>query len=751
MTSKITTNKPGSFILLNGDEAVARGAIEADIKVATAYPGTPSTEILETLSKAAKTLNFYAEWSVNEIISTTIAAGASMTGARAIVSMKHVGLNVASDAVMTLAYTGTEGGLVIVVCDDPALHSSQNEQDTRYFAVHSKLPLLDAGNPQEALNMTKEAFNISESLHLPIILRLTTRVAHGKAKVQIGNFQKLERKISFDKNGSRWVMIPVNATRQHNVLEEKLVEAKKISENFTFNTIEDNNSEVGIIGSGVGYYYARSVLDTKKFSWLKLGFIHPFPTELVKKFAAKVKQLIVIEELRPYIEENLQRLKLDVTGKTALNLSEIGEYTPDKIREALAKLNLTEKTSTPTAIVGLQPRPPNLCPGCTHRAFYYALNSVNQHVACDSSKCIGCRTCEKICSFEKTHISDASKARIHVTRINNADHIAITCQTCPNAPCVTSCNNGALSKSVKTGLISVDENKCIGCGLCVKACSYGAMVLDSGKRKVFVCDTCQGDPACVKHCPRYALTLVGRSDDKIVAGDIGCYTLGVLPPLNTVQTCLCMGGGISQAAGMVHAGVNGKVFAVIGDSTFFHAGMPGLLNIVYNRANVCVIILDNRIVAMTGHQPTPASGQTAMGDTAKSVSIPEIVRSIGIDKIVTVDPYDVKATIEAIRETLTYDGPCVIITQRPCPLISERGRPYEITEKCGSCGLCTTQFGCPAIITQINDENSNNSNDDATMPVVGRAEIDSSLCNGCGVCASICPHNAIVPLVGRKD
>jgi indolepyruvate ferredoxin oxidoreductase alpha subunit len=218
-----------------------------------------------TLSQTAKTLGFYAEWSVNEIVSTEVAAGASMVGARALVSMKHVGLNVASDAVMTLAYTGVEGGLVIVVCDDPALHSSQNEQDTRYFAVHSKLPLLDAGSPQEALNMTREAFHISESLHLPVILRLTTRVAHGKAKVQIGDLQKLERNISFDKNGSRWVMIPANAIRQHRILEEKLIEAKQLSETSQFNKIEDNNSEIGIIGSGVGYYYARSVLDTSKF------------------------------------------------------------------------------------------------------------------------------------------------------------------------------------------------------------------------------------------------------------------------------------------------------------------------------------------------------------------------------------------------------------------------------------------------------------------------------------------------------
>jgi TPP-dependent indolepyruvate ferredoxin oxidoreductase alpha subunit len=725
MTSKIAVDKPGSYVLLNGDEAVARGAVEADLKVASAYPGTPSTEVLETLAGASKTLGFYAEWSVNEIVSAEVAAGASMTGVRALVSMKHVGLNVASDAVMTLAYTGIEGGLVIVVCDDPALHSSQNEQDTRYFAVHSKLPLLDVGSPQEALDMAREAFNISESLHLPIILRLTTRVAHGKAKVRLGEFQKLNRNAIFDKNGSKWVMVPANAIRQHRILEERLVEAKQLAEHSKFNQIEDNGSEIGIIGSGVGYYYARSVLDTKKFSWLKLGFVHPFPTELVKQFASQVKQIIVIEELRPYIEENLQRLKLDVTGKTLLGLSEIGEYTPDSVREAFAKLGLTQKCSSPT-VLDLQSRPPNLCPGCTHRALYYALNMVNQHVACDNTKCVGCGICENICSFEKEQEYNPSKSRIHISSIDQINNTATVCRVCLDAPCVASCPHGAISKSIKTGTILVDETKCVGCGFCIKSCQYGAVTLDPSKRKAIICDTCEGDPQCVKHCLENALTLVGKSNDKIVTGDIGCYTLGVLPPLSTVQTCLCMGGGISQAAGMIHAGVKDKVFAVLGDSTFFHAGMPGLLNIAYNKANVCVIVLDNHIVAMTGHQPTPASGKTVMGDDAKIVSIQEIAKSVGIDKVVTVDPYDIKATTKAIRDVMTYDGPSVIVSQRPCPLLSERGKPREVTDKCRGCGVCTTNFGCPAIT--LNGK---------------RAEIDPTLCNGCGVCESVCPYEAI--------
>ena len=725
MTSKIAVDKPGSYALLNGDEAVARGAVEAGIKVAAAYPGTPSTEILETLAEASKTLGFYAEWSINEIVAAEVAAGASMAGARAIVSMKHVGLNVASDAVMTLAYTGVEGGLVICVCDDPALHSSQNEQDTRYFAVHSKLPLLDAGNPQEALNMAREAYHISEETHLPVILRLTTRVAHGKAKVRIGDFQKLNRKSEFDKNGSKWVMVPANAIRQHKILEARLIETKRLAEKSPFNTVEDNNSEVGIIGSGVGYYYARSVLDTKKFSWLKLGFVHPFPTELVKTFASKVKRLIVIEELRPYIEENLERLKFTVTGKTGLGLGEIGEYTPDRMREAFAKLGFTEKAQPPT-LADLPPRPPVLCPGCPHRAFYYALNMVNQHVACDNQKCVGCGICEYACSYEKEQVFNPLKSRIRAVRMNQINNTATTCRACKDAPCVSSCPHEALSKSVQTGTINVDEIRCTGCGWCIESCQYGAVTMHPSKRKVIICDTCQGDPKCIKSCPENALSMQGKSNDKIVTGDIGCYTLGVLPPLSTVQTCLCMGAGISQAAGMIHAGVKEKVFAVLGDSTFFHAGMPGLLNIAYNKANVCVIVMDNHIVAMTGHQPTPASGRTAMGTDAKTVSIQQIAKSVGIDKVITLDPYDIKAATKAIREVMTYNGPSVIVSQRPCPLLTERGKPREVTDKCGSCGVCTKNFGCPAI-TQNGKA----------------AEIDQTLCNGCGVCEVVCPFEAI--------
>ena len=725
MTSKISADKPGSFSLLNGDEAVARGAVEANVKVAASYPGTPATEILETIAEVAKDFGIYAEWSINEIVAAEVAAGASMTGVRSIVSMKHVGLNVAADAVMTLAYTGVEGGMVIAVCDDPALHSSQNEQDTRFFAVHSKLPLLDAGSPQEALDMAREAFEISEKIHLPIILRLTTRVAHGKSRVILGELQKIKRKADFNKKSSQWVMVPSNAIRQHRVLEGELLEAKKLAENSKFNILEDNGSEIGIVGSGVGYYYARSILNTKDFSWLKLGFVHPFPSETVTKFASMVKELIVIEELRPYLEENIQRLKLEVTGKKKLGLEEIGEFTPDNIRQAFASLGLTSQAEKQEPL-DLPPRPPALCPGCPHRAFYYALNMVNQHVDCDSEKCVGCDICEYACSFEKEKVFNPLKSRIRSVRIGQIQNTAVTCKGCIDAPCILACPEKAISQAKKTGAIIIDESKCKGCDWCIDACKYGAITLHPISRKAIVCDICGGDPKCIPICPESALSLTGKSNDKIVTGDIGCYTLGVLPPVNAVQSCLCMGAGISQAAGMIHAGVGEKVFAVIGDSTFFHAGMPGLLNIVYNKANVCVLIMDNSVVAMTGHQPTPGSGKTAMGTDARIINIQNIARGVGIEKVDIVDPYDIDATTAKIKEALDYEGPSVIISKRPCPLLIERGEPREVKDECNACGVCVKAFGCPAI--SLSSEH---------------AQIDASLCYGCGVCETVCPFDAI--------
>jgi TPP-dependent indolepyruvate ferredoxin oxidoreductase alpha subunit len=725
MVAKIAANKPNSHFLLNGDEAVARGALEAGIKVAAAYPGTPSTEILETIAEVAKTFGVYAEWSINEIVAVEVAVGASMAGVRSIVSMKHVGLNVAADAAMTLAYTGVVGGMVLAVCDDPAMHSSQNEQDTRYFAVHSNIPLLDAGSPQEAYEMTRDAFELSEKLQLPIIVRLTTRVAHGKARVQVRDFQSLKRKADFDKDGCKWVMVPQNALRQHRVLLERLHQAEKLVNQSKFNVLDDNGKSVGILGSGIGYYHAKSLLDAGQFSWMKLGFVYPFPHDLVRRFVSKLEKVIVVEELRPYIEDSLRGLDVKVLGKSQIGLEEIGEFTPDAMRVAFAKLGYCDPPATPIQL-DLPPRPPVLCPGCPHRAFYYALNTVNQFVNCDTDKCIGCNVCELVCSVEKEKTFNPTKSRIRGLRLDVFSNIAVTCRACKDAPCVVSCPKDALRQSKDCGAIHVDEEKCDGCGWCIEACQYGAVTLHPNTHKAIICDTCGGEPACVQECPESALTFSGRSNDKVVTGDIGCYTLGVLPPVNSVQSCLCMGAGISQAAGMAHAGVKEKVFAVIGDSTFFHAGMPGLLNIAYNKANVCVVILDNRTTAMTGHQPTPESGKTAMGDDAKIVNVEVIAKSLGIEKVFVVDPYDVEKTRQILRDTIEYSGPSVIISERPCPLRIEKGPARKVQDSCNGCGICVKGFGCPAISLGTT-----------------RAEIDETLCSGCGVCEVICPFDAV--------
>ncbi len=725
MVSKISANKPNSYFLLNGDEAVARGALEAGIKVAAAYPGTPSTEILETIAEVAKTFGVYAEWSINEIVAIEVAVGASMSGVRSIVSMKHVGLNVAADAAMTLAYTGVVGGMVITVCDDPAMHSSQNEQDTRYFAVHSNIPLLDAGSPQEAYEMTRDAFEISEKLQLPIIVRLTTRVAHGKARVKVREFQSLTRKAEFDKSGSNWVMVPSNAMRQHRILKGRLEQAQSLVDASAYNLAEGNGGKVGVIGSGIGYYHAKSLLESEQFSWLKLGFVYPFPRDVVERFVSKLDKVIVVEELRPYIEDNLRGLNVAILGKKQLGLEEIGEFTPDGMRAAFAKLGYCDPAE-PKVDFDLPPRPPVLCPGCPHRAFYYSLNMVNQFISCDPDKCVGCEVCEYACSAEKEKVFNPTKSRIRAVRLNVLFNTAVTCRACPDAPCVRACSRDALHQSSKSGIVTVEDDKCDGCGWCIEACQYGAVTLHPSTNKAIICDACDGKPECIEVCPESALTFSGRSNDKIVTGDIGCYTLGVLPPVNAVQTCLCMGAGISQAAGMVHAGVKDKAFAVIGDSTFFHGGMPGLLNIAYNRANVCVVILDNRTVAMTGHQPTPESGKTAMGDDTKIVTVEAIAKSLGIDKVNVVDPYDLEQTRRVLRETMEYQGPSVIVSLRPCPLKIEKGPVRKVQEKCNLCGVCVKAFGCPAISLGSS-----------------RAEIDESLCQGCGVCQTLCPFDAI--------
>ena len=453
--------------------------------------------------------------------------------------------------------------------------------------------------------------------------------------------------------------------------------------------------------------------------------MYPFPRELVRKFASKLKRIIVVEELRPYVEDNLRGLDVEVLGKNQLGLEEIGEFSPDGLREAFAKLGYVQKIER-QAELSLPPRPPVLCPGCPHRAFYYALNTVNQYINCDPDKCIGCDICEYACSWEKEKVFNPTKSRVRAFRLDVLNNMALMCRFCKDAPCVAACPKDALTQPKEMGVINVDEANCDGCGWCMEACQYGAVTLHPTTHKPIICDTCKGEPKCIEECPESALTFKGRNSDKIVTGDIGCYTLGCVPPVNAVQTCLCMGAGINQAAGMVHAGVKDKAFAVIGDSTFFHAGMPGLLNIAYNKVNVCVIILDNRTTAMTGHQPTPESGKTAMGDDAKIVNVEAIARSLGIEKVDIVDPYDLKKTTQVLRETMDYNGPSVIISERPCPLKIEKGPTRKVQDACNGCGVCVKAFGCPAI---------------SLTPT--KAEIDETLCQGCGVCEQVCPFEGV--------
>jgi TPP-dependent indolepyruvate ferredoxin oxidoreductase alpha subunit len=466
-------------------------------------------------------------------------------------------------------------------------------------------------------------------------------------------------------------------------------------------------------------------LDTKQFSWLKLGLVYPFPQKTFEKFASKVKKIIVIEELKPYIEDRIKCLHPNILGKNNTELDEIGEFTPDRLRVAFASLGLCEKAEHQTGLE-LPSRPPMLYPSCPHRAFYFALNTVNQSVYCDPKKCNGCVVCEYACSMEKEKTFNPVKSRIRAVRLDTLKNIAIACRNCDDAPCVAACPHDALTQSARDKTIIVNEKKCNGCGWCIESCEYGAITLHPSTKKVIVCDKCDGEPVCVQWCPESALSLKGKTTDKIVTGDIGCYTLGFMPPVNTVQTCLCMGGGISQAAGMVHAGVKDKAFAVVGDSTFFHGGMPGLLNLAYNKTNVCVVVLDNSTVAMTGHQPTPGSGKNALGEQTKIIEIADVARSLGIEKVHIVDPYDVEETRKVIKDVLDYRGPSVIISRRACPLLVKRGAPREVLEECNGCGVCVEQFGCPAI--SLTSEG---------------AEIDPTLCYGCGVCEQLCPFDAI--------
>ncbi|RME39456.1 MAG: indolepyruvate ferredoxin oxidoreductase subunit alpha [Deltaproteobacteria bacterium] len=577
--------------ILSGNEAIARGAYEAGVRVASGYPGTPSTEILENIVRYS---DIEASWAPNEKVALEVAIGASFGGARALVTMKHVGVNVAADPLFTLSYTGVRGGLVLVSADDPELHSSQNEQDNRHYARAAKLPVFEPADSQEALDMTRLAFEVSEKFDTPVMLRTTTRVSHSKSVVSLGEAPKDVPAGSLEKNPPKFVMLPGNARRRHPLVEKRLEDLDQWGCDHSINRVEEGKGDIGIITAGIAYNYAREVFPDA--SILKLGMVYPLPKRLIRDFAARFETLYVIEELDPFIEEQVRAMGIKVIGKDKLPIC--GELTPGRVRQALLG-----SPDEPSFTLGedIPNRPPNMCPGCPHRGSFLALNRLKAYVT----------------------------------------------------------------------------------------------------------------------------------------GDIGCYTLGFMPPLSAMDTCICMGASIGNAAGLIRVlpdDEKKKVVAVIGDSTFLHTGVNGLMEMVYNGNRGTVIILDNHITAMTGRQDHPGSGYNLKGDDTRPVDLEQLCRSLGIEHVRVIDPYDLAATQTVIAEEMERDAVSVIIARRPCMLMKrnkvELKPPLFVdADKCVGCKSCL-RLGCPAIQW------------DAEAGRKGQARIDKLLCVGCGVCEQMCKFEA---------
>jgi len=575
--------------LMSGNEALARGAFEAGVTVGTGYPGTPSTEILENL--ALYKPDVYCEWSPNEKVAFEVAAGASLAGARSIVTMKHVGLNVAADPLMTLSYISVEGGFVACVADDPGMHSSQNEQDTRNYARFAKIPLFEPSDSQEARDFLKMAIQVSEEFKTPVILRTTTRVSHSRSLVELCKRTLSEKKIGLVKNPPRFVPIPVWGRPMRQRVEDRLHGLQAHSESSPANRIEWRQKDLGIITSSIAYQYAREVWP--KASVLKLGMSYPFPDKLIREFAAGVSCLLVVEELDDFIEQHVRALGLACRGRDVV--PGIMELTVDRLLASRARLEgrPVPEDKPPMFSDRLPPRPPVLCPGCPHRGIFYAL----------------------------------------------------------------------------------------------------------GKEKV------------------------------VVTGDIGCYSLGAFPPLDRMDSILCMGAGVSMAHGLEKAGEPLKVVGIVGDSTFFHSGITGLLDIAYNRGHSTIIVLDNRTTAMTGHQDHPGTGRTLMGEAVKAVSIEDIGRACGIKRVSVIDPYDLDQAGQVISAEIEAKEPSLIVSRAPCPLREKkRVGPVRkiLADECKGCELCL-DLGCPAIES-----------------TEGGPRINETLCAGCGLCEQICPAKAII-------
>ncbi len=572
--------------LLSGNEAVARGAYEAGVKVATAYPGTPSTEILETIINEYKTI--YAEWSINEKVALEVASGASFAGARALVAMKHVGLNVASDPLFSISYTGVKGGLVIVSADDPGMHSSQNEQDNRIYARFAKIPLLEPADSQECKELVKEAFKISEEFDTPVLLRLTTRISHSSSPVILNEPEQCVIK-GYEKQFAKYNLLPINARKRHILVEERFKKLQQFAENFKYNVIENGKGSVGYITDGVSYQYLKEILPDAPV--LKLSFVYPLPINLIREFIRSFEKVYIVEELEPFIEDEIKKEGINVYGKNIIPIC--FELTPDILYEGITK---KKKEVITVDNITLPPRPPVLCPGCPHRGFFYVAN----------------------------------KMKLSVT------------------------------------------------------------------------------------------------------GDIGCYTLGALPPLNAMDTCVCMGASIGNAHGIEKAGdtsTQKKLIAVIGDSTFLHSGITGLINAVYNKGNIKIAILYNYTTAMTGHQPHPASKTDS---TTSIIDMKALCYACGVKNVMEVDAFNIKEIEDGLKNILNSPGPAVFIVKGPCPfvdksIIQDALKVYE--EDCIDCEVCL-HLGCSAISAIDFAKN-------------GKVVIDERLCIGCKLCEQVCPVDAI--------
>lgn len=588
-----------------GNSAIAIGALCSGVKLVAGYPGTPSTEIIETICKVPHK-GVHLEWSVNEKAAMEVAAAAAYAGARTMVTMKQVGLNVASDPLMSLAYVGVRGGMVIVVADDPGPISSQTEQDTRRFASFCRIPVLDPSSPEEAFDMVKDAFVLSEKYHTPVILRPTTRVCHGYASISFDENYEAKEPSGFEKDSSKWVIFPKLSYNNHRLIEERLPVIAEDLSSYGYNRIIKDSKKSGkaVLASGISLAYVRECTSNLDLKVIGIASAFPLPKRFLLEALNGVDELICFEELSPFLEEELlklcgeHQLKIRIKGKLTGDVPHSGELGVNKVQSILNKflgrndksegISFTEKIPDPPQ------RPPVLCAGCPHRGSFYAVK------------------------------------------------------------------------------------------------------VATGRKKTYLC------------------------------GDIGCYTLGNALPLDMVDTCLCMGAGITMAQGFNHLDKEAKSFAFIGDSTFFASGISGIVNAVYNEADITVCILDNATTAMTGHQPHPGTGFNLQGNYVDKIDIESVLKGIGVKKVMTVNPHDLKASVAAVKECMKVDGVKAIIFRAPCISIVKLKDKCRVMDKCSNCNICINKLGCPAMSLK-ND----------------KVVIDESLCVGCTLCAQLCPHKAI--------